>query len=477
MLDISPSAAIPATRRLPRASILAEVPAVVGLAFPVVAGLIGSTVLGVIDSFMLGPLGEVELAAASITQSCLVIFYAGLYGLVGSIGVFVAQGYGAGEQWRASRVFRHGLIIGLAGGCLGSLAMAGLLFVLPYTGQPPEVLAILPPYWIAMSALLVPFTLTMVIKVFLDSIGRPWTGAILTLVPIVINVPLSWLLIYGNHGFPKLGLLGAGFASMLAFLGGFISMILYLVSAPSMAPYRDAVKLRAADFSELLREGYPMAIQYLAEGSAVAIAGILIGRLGATALAANQIVFSLGVLIYMAPLGMSGAVSIRIAQAYGGGATRRVRAIGLAGILVVTLWMSAFTAIMVMWGEPISRLFVSDNAVVAAATAMFVAVGMMQIFDGLQSVGLGALRGMLDNRWPTIVSLVSYWLIALPLSIYLGFVRGYGGPGIWAGFGMGLAVAGISLFCRFLSQTKKLAMSANLAKADANGFYYHKWPF
>ena len=443
--------------RRPRASVFGEVPALVGLAVPVVAGLAGSTVLGVIDSYMLGPLGEVPLAAASLTQSCLVIFYAGLYGLVGAVGVFVGQAHGAGYPWRVGRIFRHGLVIGLGAGFVAALAMAALLLVLPYTGQPAEVLAMLPSYWIAMSALLVPFTLTMVIKLFLDSIGRPWTGAVLTLLPIALNIPLNWLMIYGNYGFPKLGLLGAGIASLLALIGGFILMILYLGCAPSMAPYRDAIKLRAADFSELTREGYPMSIQYLAEGSAVAIAGVLIGLLGATALAANQIVFSVGVLIYMAPLGIAGAVSIRIAQAYGEGATRRIRAIGLAGLLVVTLWMLAFTTIMVLWGEPISRVFVTDKPVIAAATAMFVAVGVMQVFDGLQSVGLGALRGMLDNRWPTVVSLVSYWLIALPLSALFGFKLGYGGAGIWAGFGMGLAVAGILLVWRFLSQTKKLA--------------------
>ena len=440
----------------PRGSILGEVPALVALAVPVVAGLVGGSLLSVVDSVMLGPLGEVPLAAASLTQSVLVIFYAGLYGLVGAVGILTGQAYGAGDTQRVSGILRHGLVIGISGGVAGAAAMVALLFVLPYTGQPEEVMAVMPLYWIAMSLLLVPFALTMVVKQFLDSIGRPWTGAILTILPVVLNIPFNWLLIYGRLGFPKLGLVGAGIASLGAFAGGFVMMLLYLSYASSMAPYRSAVRLHKGGYSELTREGYPMSIQYLAEGSSVAIAGVLIGLLGATALAANQIVFSVGVLVYMAPLGMSGAVSIRIAQAMGAGATHRIRAIGLAGVGIVTLWMLTFTLIMVVWGKPVSAMFVNEPPVIAAATAMFVAVGVMQVFDGLQSVSLGALRGILDNRWPTRVSLIAYWLIALPLSALFGFGLGFGAPGVWAGFGIGIAVAGVLLIRRFMSQTRAL---------------------
>jgi multidrug resistance protein, MATE family len=435
-------------------SMIAEIPALIALAIPVVAGLAGGSVLSVIDSVMLGPLGEIPLAAASLTQSVLVIFYAGLYGLAGAVGVLIGQAHGAGDQQRINGILRHGLVIGLAGGLAGALAMVSCLFVLPYTGQPEDVISAIPVYWIAMSLLLVPFTLTMVVKQFLDSIGRPWTGAALTVLPVFLNIPFNWLLIYGNLGFPKLGLAGAGIASLGAFAGGFLLMLLYLRRASAMAPFREAIKRHSTGYAEVTREGYPMSFQYLAEGSSVAIAGVLIGLLGATALAANQIVFSVAVLVYMAPLGMSGAVSIRIAQAVGEGATHRIRAIGLAGVTIVTVWMLTFTCLMVIWGAPISRAFVSEPPIIAAATAMFITVGVMQVFDGLQSVSLGALRGILDNRWPTRVSLFAYWIIALPLSAVFGFVLGFGAPGVWAGFGIGIGVAGVLLIRRFLHQTR-----------------------
>lgn len=442
---------------LPRpVSVGSEIVALISLAVPVVAGLIGATALNVVDSWMLGPLGEIPLAAASLNQSVLVIFYACLYGFVGPVGLLAGQTFGSRDLLRGSSILKHGLVMGLAGGAMCSLAMAASLLLLPYLGQPAEVLDAIPGYWLVMSGVLVPFGLSMVIKLFLDSIDRAWTSAALNLVPLLLSIPLNWILIYGKFGLPALGLLGCGIANLLSYVGGLIVMLLYLRFAPSMAPYRQAVTLRPEAYRELGREGVPMAIQYLAEGGAVAVAGVMIGLLGATALAANQIVFSVGVLVYMAPLGMAAAVSIRIAQALGLGDAHRVRAIGLSGIAVVTLWMLAFTVVMVWHGEEIARGFISDPAVVSAAAAIFIAVGLMQVFDGVQSVSLGALRGLLDNRWPTIVSLVAYWLIALPLSAVYGFTLDLGAPGVWAGFGFGLAVAAAMLLRRFMVLTAAL---------------------
>ena len=452
--SVSPTAPAKSRRRRTALSrVAAETSGLVALAAPLVAGLMGGSLLSVVDSYMLGPLGEAPLAACSLTQSVLVIFYAALYGLTSPISVLVGQAYAAGELSRISAIRRHGLAIGIAGGLVAAVAMSAILALLPYSGQPENVVAILPAYWLAMSAALVPFTLQMVLKQVCDAIERPWTGAFFTILPVAVNVPLNWALIYGHWGAPKLGLLGAGLGSLGALTVGLVAMVGYFRFAKSMAPYRGSTRFTFASIAELTRHGTPMSVQYLAESSAVAIAGVLIGLLGATALAANQIVFSIGVLIYMVPLGMAGAVTIRIAQAIGECSWPRVRAIGIAGVAVVTIWMAAFSAAMVLFGQEIAHAFIDDPHVVALAATMFVAVGVMQVFDGLQSVSLGALRGMLDNDWPMRVSLIAYWLVALPLSVVFGFVLGFGATGVWAGFGAGLAVAGVLLTHRFLKLT------------------------
>jgi len=440
----------------PVAHIVREVPALVSLAVPVVAGLIGATSLDTVTSYMLGPLGEVPLAACSLTLSVLVIFYAGVYGLMSAVGLMTGKAYGAGNQAEIASILRHGLAIGVAGGIVAAILMALGLLVLPYTGQPPEVLAVIAPYWLAMSALLLPFMLSIAIKQFLDSIDRPWTGALLATIPLMVDIPLSWSLIYGKLGLPALGLLGAGVSHVTSYLAGVACMLLYIGFASSMAPYCGALAFRRPAFLAQLREGAPMSFQYFLEGGAVAVVGVLMGWLGATALAANQIAFSVGGIIYMAPLGLAAAVGIRIAQAIGEGAVDRVRAIGLAGIGVTMVWMLVCGVILVVAGREIADIFVDEAPVIATTASVFLTFAFMQLFDGLQSVSLGALRGMLDNRWPTRVSLVAYWLIALPLSILFGFTFGFGVVGVWAGFGVGIAVAGCALLWRFMARTAAL---------------------
>jgi len=185
--------------------------------------------------------------------------------------------------------------------------------------------------------------------------------------------------------------------------------------------------------------------------------GLLIGQFGAVALAGHQIAQAVGNTLYMLPLGMAAAVGIRVAQVIGAGEGGRVAAIGQAGLWVVSVWMGAFALLFFFAGEWIASRFIDDPAVIAAAAGIFFVFGFTQLMDGVQSVSLGALRGMLDNAWPTRVSLLAYWGIALPLSVLFGFGFGLGPPGVWGGFGVGLAVAALALAWRFSRLSRQLA--------------------
>jgi multidrug resistance protein, MATE family len=430
-------------------TVFTELKSIIALAVPLVAGLTSSTMLGLVDTYMLGDLGEAVLGAVSLTNSILLIFYAGLYGFMGPIGILVGQAFGGGNTKQISSIMRHGVVIAFFAG-LASLALMvfGLFVILPHTGQPADVVAVLSPYWLAMGASLLPYSIALVYKQFYDSIDRPWLGFILTLLPVGINIFLNWVLIKGNLGFPALGIMGAGLASLIAQTIGVMTIALHYRWSRLAAPYREIRPWSSADFRTQWREGWPMSLQYLLEGGAVAVAGILIGWLGTTALAANQIVYSVTSVLYMLPLGMSAAVSIRVAQAAGGGQKSRAKVISYTALAVVTVWSAGFTGLLLFFGRDIAAFFVNEATVIGLASATFISVGLMQIFDGLQSVSLGALRGILDNRWPTRVSLIGYWLIALPTGYVLGFVFRLGAPGFWGGFGFGLAVASVLLLRR-----------------------------
>lgn len=433
-------------------AVATEARPIITLAVPLTSGLLISTFVGLTDTFFLGPLGAVPLAAVSLTTSVLILLFSSLYGFMGPIGYLIGTAYGAGDTQKISQVVKHGAAIGLGTGIFGFVLMALALLALPYLGQPREVLEIITPYWLFISALLIPFCVGLAYKQFYDSMNKAWTGVALTLVAVLINIPLTYILVTGQFGLPAMGLTGAGAAGFISTTIGTGVMIAHFYLTPAHAPYHVKMDWSKTAFFDHVREGLPMGIQYLFEGGAVAVAGMLIGLLGATALAANQIVFSVAGLLYMVPLGMSAAVGIRVAQAAGGGERKRARSIGFTGMGLVSLWTVAFTIVLMTSGAWVASQFVTEAAVIAIAGLMFVSMGAMQIFDGIQSVGVGALRGIFDNRYPTVVSLVAYWLISLPLSFLFGFVLGWGAPGVWAGFGVGLIVASILLVRRLNRQ-------------------------
>ncbi|MDX2161309.1 MAG: MATE family efflux transporter [bacterium] len=436
---------------------LREMYSLIGLAIPLIASLTTSTALGLVDTYMLGTLGEAVLGAVSLTSSVLLIFYAGLYGLVGPVGILIGQAHGAGEIGKISSIIRHGLVIALAVGLLSVLIMLIGLPLLAQIGQPPEVIARITPYWVAMSFSLIPYVMSLVLKQFYDSTDRPWLGLGLTLVAVVFNIAANWVLIFGNLGFPALGLAGAGIGSLLGQTAGFAAMMLHYRLTPGNAPYRGETVWSLAQFREQLHEGLPMGIQYLLEGGAVTIAGLFVGLLGATQLAANQVVYSVTSVLYMLPLGMASAVTIRVSQAVGGSENDRLPAITRAALVLVTSWAAGFTVLLLFAGEQIAAFFVSETDIIAAAGAIFVAVSFMQVFDGIQSVSLGALRGLLDNRWPTAVSLMGYWLVALPAAYVLGVMMQGGAAGVWGGFSIGLIFASVLLVGRIRFQFRRIA--------------------
>lgn len=432
-----------------------ETGSLVSLAVPLIAGWLSGSIVWLVATYFLGPFGETPLAAVSLTTSVMIILFASLFGFLGPIGYLIGTAYGAGDAAKISQVIKHGTALGFGAGAVGLSFMALALLALPYLNQPRAVVEIIAPYWLLSGAAMIPFCVGFVYKQFYDAMDKAWTGVALTLVGVLVNIPLTWILVTGQFGFPVLGLVGAGIASFIASCIGTIVMAAHFYLMPAHTPYRQAVGWSREGFVEQIREGVPMGVQYFFEGGAVAVAGVLIGWLGATALAANQIVFSVAGLLYMIPLGMSAAVGIRVAQAAGGGERKRARTIALTGMALVSVWTVLFTIVLATQGEPLARQFVSETDVIAIATLMFVAIGAMQVFDGVQSTGVGALRGIFDNRYPTVISLFAYWLISLPLSFVFAFVLNWGAPGVWAGFGVGLVLASVLLVRRLFRMTQK----------------------
>ncbi len=430
-----------------------EVPAILGLAVPIVAGLGAWSLLGVTDSVMLAPLGPLPLAAVGITNAVAVILIAAIYGLLAALSVRVGTAHGAGQGRRIPAILRNGLALGWIVGIAGAALMLGLWPVLPHLGQPPEVLEIMFPYWVAVSLMLVPFSVFTVFKATFEAVGRPWLGAFFAFLAVFINVPLNYALIWGIGPLPMLGLTGAGIASLAAETLVMIAAWAFWRRARSMRRLRLRRGLTGGEIASVAREGAPLGLMYIAETGAMAVATLMIGTFGAVALAGNQVAMSVGGLLYMVPLGIAGAVAIRVAQERGAGNLGSLRPITWAALGLGTVWLVGVAGILGLYSATIASWITNEPEVIAIAATIFVVFAFSQVMDGVQSTMTGALRGLSDTGFPAVVSMLSYWVLGLPLGWVLAHPVGMGPAGIWAGFVIALGLAGVVLVWRFLRQT------------------------
>lgn len=446
------SAAAPAD---PARAAPGEFASVLRLAAPIVAALVAAGLMPVVDSAILAQAGEQALAAASLAGSVLLVFTAGLYGFLSPVGYLAGRAFGAERPADAASCLRAGTRLAIGAGLLCAALMGLVLPLLPFAGQPPGVVARLPAYWVACSAGLVPFAVLVVHHHLLDAIGRPWLPVAVALAMLAVDAVASYALVHGAAGVPPLGLAGAGLGTLLAYGAGLLLYRLAYRVDRNLSPWVAGPRgTEAATARELQAEGTPMGVQYMLECGATALAGLMVGLFGAVALAANQLATSVAMALYMVPLGLAAAVGLRLSQAVGAGRRDSLWPIAWAGLAAVAAWMGGTGLVMALAGGRIAAAFTGDPALTSTAATLFVALGWMQLADGVQSVSLGALRGLLDSRWPTRVSLVCYWLVALPAGALLALVVGVGPAGIWYGFGAGLALAAVLLTLRLRRATR-----------------------
>ena len=430
------------------------------LAVPIMAGQLSQMLMGVADSAMVGRVGVVPLAAASFANGLLGVPFLFSIGLMQAISVRVSQAHGAGDRRETGEALRHGLAItGIAGLMLVALVMLATT-QLAHFGQPPEVAREARNYFLLYGGSMLPMLLAMSFKQFSEAMNHPWPPMLILLGSVGLNVVLNWILIYGNLGAPAMGLTGAGLGTLLSRVAALLAVVAYLFRARRFAGALPEVWTSALEWARLrsmLAVGLPAAGQLLLEVTAFSVATIMMGWLGTQALAAHQIAFTCASTSFMFPLGIAMATSIRIGQALGANEPERVRAIGLTSFALSALVMSAMALVFAFGNAQLARAFVDDAATSSLAAKLLVIAAIFQIFDGLQVVGAGALRGLNDATAPMIVCLVAYWIFFIPFACLAAFRFGFGAPGIWYGLATALGLVAVSLFVRFLVKSARLA--------------------
>lgn len=443
-------------------SYLKEARATFSLALPIIVGQVSQMLMGITDSVMIGRVGTVPLAASAFANSVFGVFFMLGIGLLIPIAVFVARAHGGGKEAECGDWLRHGIFLALLMGSAGAALMMLLGTQIDRFGQPPEVVAAVKPYYLLIAASLVPTLLFQGFRQFAEAMGRPWIPMAMMLGGVALNVLLNWIFIYGNLGVPALGLTGAGWATLIARVAGVAVIFVWLGRSADFArawPTRASGnaewfrKLQWERFRTMAAIGVPAAGMLLFEVGAFSAAAIMMGWLGAVPLAAHQIALSCAGFAFMFPLGLSMAVSMRIGKAVGEGRHVALRPIGFSAMLMGCLIMSGFALIFSIAGRPLASAFVEDAVTAALAARLLVVAAIFQLFDGVQVIGAGALRGLTDVKVPTLITFIAYWIIALPGGYVLG-IRGPAGPvGIWASLATGLAFAAVFLALRFRFRT------------------------
>lgn len=433
------------------------------IAYPVMLSQLGHILVGVADSMMVGALGAEPLAAVSLANS--LVSLALMFGIGVSIAItpLVAAADGGDTTYDQSQIFRHGLVINvITGGALAGILVSSA-YALPWFNQPPRVVDLTIPYLIIVASSTVPFMLFQTFRQYAEGLSFTRTAMVITLSANLLNVLLNYLLIYGYAGFPAMGLNGAGVATLISRIVMAAAMAIYVIRSPwfRSVPARLS-SLQKILVSRMLKIGVPTGFQYIFEVGTFSFASIMMGWLGTQALAAHQIALNLAAISYMIATGLAAAATVRIGNQLGQRDMPNLRRVGWSALFMSTLLMSVSAGIFLVFNHTLPTLYVDEISVIDLAASLLVIAAFFQLSDGIQAVGLGILRGMADVKVPTLITLVAYWGIGIPIAYVLAFPVGWGAQGIWIGLLISLTVAAILLVRRFrrLSAHRKLVDSA-----------------
>jgi MATE family multidrug resistance protein len=454
---VTPLSPPPAPEARRRRAWTAELKATLALSWPIVLTNLAQTGLLTTDVMLMGWLGPDALAAGALATNlyhALLIF--GI-GLVSATSPLIAEELGRRRHAvrEVRRTVRQGLWSAVAIAVPIWLAAWNGEAILVAIGQEPALSAAAGDYMRALMWSLLPFLFYLVLRSYLAALERPAWALAIGLLTLPVNLGFAYGFMFGAFGMPRLGLVGAGIATTLSSTFMFLGLVAVIALDRRFRRYRLFGRFWRADwarFRTLWRIGVPIGLTLAFEVTVFNAAALLMGRIGASELAAHAIALQIASLAFMVPLGVSQAVTVRVGRAFGAGDPGGVTRAGWTAFALGTGVMAFSALLMVAVPRTLVGFFLdaadpANERVVAFALSFLMLAALFQLVDGAQAVGAGMLRGLQDTRVPMIYAAVGYWGIGLPVGVALGFGTGLRGVGIWIGLALGLAVvAGLMLW-------------------------------
>lgn len=435
----------------------------VRLAWPIVATQVCWVAMMTTDTAMIGRLGADALAGAGLSLMTFFLGFLVCYGVTMSTAGLAAQAYGARRPRIVRRVIRQGLWAGalVVAPCILAFHFTGSM--LRALGQPAAALPYAEAYMGTLMWALAPSTAFAVLRNFVSALGRPRAALWAMALGVPLNALLDYLLIFGHFGAPQLGTAGAGIATTSVNL----FMLLFLAAVAQwrrpFSKYQVFARFWRPDwhiFREVFRIGAPIAVMSVLEGGFFIATIFVIGQFGAVAVAAHMIAMQMPHITFMVPMGLAQAATVRVGQAAGRRDIQGAYRAGWAALAVAGAFMAVTTVVIMASTGPFARLFMDTGRADAAqvlplAQSLLLMAAFFQMGDGLQAVAAGALRGLNDTKVPMLNAVVSFWTLAVAVSLTLGFALGLETAGVWGGFIAGLWMAAILQTSRFRRLQKR----------------------
>ena len=434
------------------------------LALPLVLAEIGWMSMGIVDTVMVGhlPNSAQAIGAVSISSNLfnVLAFFGG--GLLIGLDTLVAQAFGAGQREDCHRSLLNGIYLSIA---MTPFLMAPVWFFGPLLHGlrvDPVVGVLAIPYMKALAVGLFPLLLYFAVRRCLQAMNMVKPVAFALVSANLINLLFNWILIYGKWGAPVMGVVGSGWSTALARAYMALVLVGYLLwydRRHRTELLKTPVDIDLSRIRQLIALGLPAAVQITLEISVFALTTALIGRLGAVALASHQIALNTVALTYMVPLGVSSAAAVRVGQAIGRKDPISAGDAGGTAIFLGTAFMAVAGIALLVFPRWIALVYTPDEVVIRSTSLLLAAGAAFQLFDGIQTVATGALRGAGDTRTPMLCHFTAYWIIGLPLGAWLCFRRGWGAFGLWSGLSLALILIGIVLLFAWRHTVHRLTAS------------------
>jgi multidrug resistance protein, MATE family len=435
------------------------------LAIPLVLAELGWMSMAIVDTMMVGHLPNSATAMGAVSLGSNIFIVLALFGggLLLGLDTLVSQAFGAGKREDCHRSLVNAIYLSIA----LTPFLAAPVWLLPSLlggmHVDPGVLALAIPYSKALVAGLFPLLLYFAVRRCLQAMNMVKPVAFALISANLVNAFGNWILVYGKFGVRAMGTVGSGWSTAIArsyMAGVLVGYLLWYDRKHRTELLKTPVDIDLPRIRRLITLGLPAALQFTLESGVFAFVTALIARLGAVPLASHQIALNTVAFTYMVPLGVASAAAVRVGQALGRKDPRGAGDAGGTAIFLGAAFMTCASAGLLLFPHWIARMYTPDQTVIRSTTLLLAAGAAFQLFDGIQTVATGALRGAGDTRTPMLCHFTAYWIIGLPLGAWLCFRRGWGAFGLWAGLSLALILIGIVLLFVWRRMVRRLLLTA-----------------